>query len=423
MTETTDPFEDRYPPHDDMAEIGVLAACFQSPVHTELARKILTGRDFYSPVHEAIFDQICALRSARTPVDHVTLGDRLRAIDPTLALPALRLMPTLALGSFVSGPEHHASIVRACATRRRIITTGTKFVQRAYNPEATANGLLDEMVREVASMRDANADDIETHTLAELIAEEDEPYDWVIPHVMERMDRLVLTGTEGLGKSTLLRQLAIFPAAGLHPFRPGVHTDPVRVHVIECENTKRHTKRQIRAMVAKARQRGVDPGDRVFFDFRPEGIDLMRDRDASWLHHALDATNPDLVVIGPFYKLFPRAVQTDDEAAPAIAALDAIRNRGCALVVEAHSGHSKGPSGKRDVRPRGSSALMGWPEFGYGLRPHPDKDMREHYGAVEVVPWRGDRDEGRHWPKEMGRGGDFPWSDLNYRQHGLRVVE
>jgi RecA-family ATPase len=40
----------------------------------------------------------------------------------------------------------------------------------------------------------------------------------VIPGLLERRDRLMLTGEEGLGKSYLLRQIAVMAAAGLDPF-------------------------------------------------------------------------------------------------------------------------------------------------------------------------------------------------------------
>lgn len=405
------------PPQDRAAEVAVLAAAFASPVATEAAGKILTGRDFYRPEHEEIWKAITGLRAARQAVDHVTLGDRLRSIDGPMQGPALALLPDLVTSmALPEGVEHHAEIVRDCAIRRRVIDLATGYRQRAYSPSEPATGLLDAMVRDVVGVREAGAPDVETLLLGEMLDEPEEPYDWVVPGLLERMDRLVLTGTEGLGKSTLMRQLGIYAAAGADPFRPKRRFSPRRVHFIECENTKRHTRRKIRAIVAKARQIGDDPANRVFFDFRPEGMDLMRDKDASWLHRALDATQPDLVMIGPLYKLFPRAINSDDDAAPAIAALDAIRNRGVALVVEAHSGHSKSASGRRDVRPRGSSALMGWPEFGYGLAPHSERDLRQRYGAAELVPWRGDRDE-RQWPRELGRGGFAPWTDLSLHRN------
>ncbi len=51
---------------------------------------------------------------------------------------------------------------------------------------------------------------------------------------------------------------------------------------------------------------------------------------------------------------------------------------------------------------------MGWPEFGYGVRPA-DIPVEEGRRLVELVPWRGDRDE-RDWPELLESGGKWPWS-------------
>jgi hypothetical protein len=101
----------------------------------------------------------------------------------------------------------------------------------------------------------------------------------------------------------------------------------------------------------------------------------------------------------------PKEVTTDTEAAPLLAALDGIRERGVAMLMEAHAGKATDGHGERNLAPRGSSALLGWPEFGYGLRPSStDPDM-----AI-MVPWRGDREQ-RGWPKLLRRGvdGEYPW--------------
>ena len=71
--------------------------------------------------------------------------------------------------------------------------------------------------------------------------------------------------------------------------------------------------------------------------------------------------------------------------------------------MEAHAGHAIGAGGERDLRPRGSSALLGWPEFGMGLRKHDEDDT-----LARLVRWRGDR-EARDWPEYLRRGIDWPW--------------
>ena len=96
--------------------------------------------------------------------------------------------------------------------------------------------------------------------------------------ILERGDRLVWTGFEGLGKSVTMRQLAIGAAAGIHPFTSDPAT-PRKVLWIDCENSERQGRRHFRKLervtVAKGR-RVPDGGMRLIH--RPEGIDLTQRR-------------------------------------------------------------------------------------------------------------------------------------------------
>lgn len=123
------------------------------------------------------------------------------------------------------------------------------------------------------------------------------------------------------------------------------------------------------------------------------------------VHALIDKYKPDLLYLGPLYKLVPKALNSDDAAAPMILALGSFRERGLYLLMEAHAGHTKSLGGDRDLRPRGASALLGWPEFGFGLRPIEGDDT-----LVSVVKWRGDREQ-REWPPHLRRGaeGELPW--------------
>jgi hypothetical protein len=146
----------------------------------------------------------------------------------------------------------------------------------------------------------------------------------------------------------------------------------------------------------------------MWLEIHPEGLDLARDRDVSWLLRRVAAISPDVVLLGPLYRLAPRALNDDSDAAPVIATLNMIRERGACVLLEAHAGHALGTGGRRDLRPRGSSAFLGWPEFGYGIRSSDVSDAKKRR-IVDVVPWRGDRDE-REWPDRLEAGGTWPWS-------------
>lgn len=248
--------------------------------------------------------------------------------------------------------------------------------------------------------------------LYEFLAIVDPPSDWVIPGLLERGDRLIWTGFEGLGKSVIVRQLAVCAAAGIHPFIPNEPITPQRVLFIDCENPDRKSRRHFRKLERIARGLGVPvPEGALRILQKPEGVDLTREEDAAWLVERVTAHRPDLLVVGPFYRL--HAADTNEETAArlVVSALDAARIKAdCALVTEAHAGHGDNMM-NRSIRPIGSSLLMRWPEFGYGIKPLGEADENHRHRHVAVLPWRGPREE-RHWPRELIWGThefDWPW--------------
>src|SRR5699024_8662 len=80
------------------------------------------------------------------------------------------------------------------------------------------------------------------------------------------------------------------------------------------------------------------------------------------------------------------------------AALDTLRDRGLAMLMQAHIPKAQDTNGKRNLAPRGSSALMAWPEVGLGLAASDD-----HFRA-DVIPWRGHRAKNRGRPTKRPTG-------------------
>jgi hypothetical protein len=234
-------------------------------------------------------------------------------------------------------------------------------------------------------------------------------YDWVVEGLLERKDRLIVTGGEGSGKSYLLRQMAITMASGIHPFDKTRQIDPLRVVVVDAENTELQWARTARYVTRLGEKLGHgNPRDNVLVSAGTR-LDFTKPADVNEVHKLIDIHKPDVLYIGPLYKLVPKEISTDDDAAPLIVALDGLRERGVVLLMEAHAGHAKGLGGERDMRPRGSSALLGWPEFGYGLSNNlTDGDI------YRFQKWRGDRDA-REWPTFLRRGfdGELPWEKTN----------
>lgn len=245
--------------------------------------------------------------------------------------------------------------------------------------------------------------------LHEFLGEVDAPYDWIIEGILERGDRLIWTGAEGLGKTMVGRMLAVAAAAGIHPFS-GDLAEPRRVLWVDCENSPRQGRRHFRKLERAAALRGrrvPDGGMRLLH--RPEGIDLTRDEDVAWFLERVHAHQPELLYIGPLYRLHATDANDEIAARKVTQVLDRARAKAdCALIIEAHSPHGDSASGVRPIRPIGSSLFRRWPEFGYGISPATDEVPCKE---VVVRAWRGARDE-RHWPRNLHWGEldtDFPW--------------
>lgn len=382
------------------AEIAILGACFNSAISRKRVRAILGAGDFYWPEHADIWNAIERLEHHKKAVGAPSLIEVLKTNRAAMAL-----LPEIATNYATPDEvDSYSSIVHALAVRRRTTSELMGALTQVRNPNTNAEGFLAGLVTRFTQLRDSGASQqIDALTLRELLDTVDAPYDWLIPNLLERGDRFMLTGEEGMGKSVFLRQMAVCAAAGLHPFGGGPIT-PMKALIIDAENSERQVRRGMRRLADQVGRRGQrDPRDHVMIECTGR-MDIASDLTLSRLHQTIDAQQPDVIVIGPMYRLTPRAIQTDDEAAPVLAALDTIKDRGIALLIEAHAGHSKGATGSRDMRPRGSSALLGWPEFGYGLT-----SSKESEGVYDLVRWRGDRDQ-RDWPQWLERGGPLPWS-------------
>ena len=364
---------------------------------------LVSGRDFSDSRLGVVFDRASQLTSRGDPVDAAIVNGLL----PEWGVLGLDTEPFTWADPTVypfAAPDYARS-VRSDAVRRDAANVANAFQEDLTAGHSPIDVVTVALQRMQAIVDSSVTGRMEFKTLADVLAGED-TYDWLIPGLLERRDRVMFTGPEGAGKTTLCRQIVVLAAAGIHPFT-FQHIPPVKVLVVDAENTETQWRRAVRWSVNRSREyRGIDPSPLIQMK-TGERLDITRGSQLAEIHRKIDQFKPDMLYIGPLYKLVSKAITNDDDAAPLIVALDSLRDRGVTLLMEAHAGHAKSASGERDLRPRGSAALLGWPEFGLGIRPDPDM-----HGLVDVVRWRGDRDV-RDWPKQMIRGTAWPWEPLN----------
>jgi hypothetical protein len=236
-------------------------------------------------------------------------------------------------------------------------------------------------------------------------------YDWVIPGLLEKSERVMVVAAEGVGKTMLARQVAICSAAGLHPFT-FQKMEPIRTLTIDLENPERIIRRTSHSIMAQAmRKSGARRVDAHLLS-KPAGLDLCDSRDRMYIESVIERVQPQLICMGPMYKSYvDSGTRTSEALAVEVAKyLDMIRDvYGCALWLEHHAPLGTSMS-SRDLRPFGSSVWSRWPEFGIALTPDPTNLAGYVY---DVGHFRGARDK-RPWPTKLARGTDLPFVVLEY---------
>jgi AAA domain/DnaB-like helicase N terminal domain len=402
------------------AESAVVGDCIMSPHTVRNIAAIISPGDFEDLRLGQVFGLIAAMISSggAESVTGLTVGEEIarRAADSTqqdrkrhAVWPDPGLVAAMITNPHSGRTEAHAQLIREAAIGREAAAVCRRHLTAIETGEDPMAVVL-RLVESAKAVRDSSQKcGLDVRLLADIFADEDPGYDWLIPGLLERRDRLVYTGAEGAGKSTFGRQVALCGAAGIHPFKRE-RFKPIRVTVIDNENSEQQWRRKARgiALAVKAITH-VDPAMSVHLS-TPGRLDITKPDGLGAIHSVLDEYPTDLLLIGPLYKLVPFAITNDDHAAPILAALDSLRERddGPALMIEAHAGHALGKGGERDFRPRGSAALLGWPEFGFGFAPDLEDPDR-----INVVRWRGDRDE-RDWPQALVRGGTLPWTSAAF---------
>lgn len=246
-----------------------------------------------------------------------------------------------------------------------------------------------------------------------LMSESDkDTYDWVIPGVLERGERVIVVAAEGVGKSTLARQVAILCSYGIQPFTLSF-MPPARTLYVDLENPERIIRRNSRPILDTAKHYATCDNPEAHVLIKPSGFDLLKQADRNVLERHIREVKPDILFMGPLYKSFVDGGGRTPEAIAVeiVKYLDYIRDSyGCALWLEHHAplGNSMAT---RELRPFGSAVWSRWPEFGLALVP--DLTMSDGY-FYKVEHFRGER-EPRNWPLIMKRGTTFPFESVSFR--------
>lgn len=379
----------RTPAHDLDAERAVIGVMCWAGIGAcdAVTETGLQPEHFYTPRYGHYYAAILAALANNDIPDPITV--RAHCDDPTTAGHDLTSMA--AETPMARNAWSYARRVLTCAHARQLQGRAIEIA------DAAQLGNLEQalqLLTEAAQAAPTPIDQGIRHAPLGTFVDTDEPaHDWIIPDLLERTDRILLTGPEGGGKSTLLRQIAVQAASGIHPFTLN-EIEPLRVLLLDLENSERHLRRALHSLRAKV---GVQADANLVVASHPQGLDLTAQSDVTAFRKLLAETQPDLVIGGPVYKLVGGDPNEEQPAKAAAMILDDLRtSHGFALALETHQPHGTGS--ERPERPYGASLWKRWPEFGLHIS---EAGLLRH--------WRGARDE-RSWPGALQRGGDWPWT-------------
>lgn len=189
------------------------------------------GAAFYKPAHETIYLAILAVheRSEETP-DPITVAAELVRTGELVKVGGNGYLMSLPAAVPTSAnTEHYAVIVADRAVRRHGIEESTRTIQALYTADGDTSALVEDGVERMRDVRDRGlvAAEQPLLSLGEFLEQADDEPEWVIPGVLARWDRLILTAGEGGGEdrddplteASLVRQA---PSA----LRPCIPTQP-----------------------------------------------------------------------------------------------------------------------------------------------------------------------------------------------------
>lgn len=393
-------------PHDLAAERTVITAMLLSSDHTATALRIVGPGDFYDQGHARIVAAVerMHLEGKHPKGNAVVVADAIGG-HPT----ASDLLDMMATGGYWNPMA--ADIVLRHSMARRLLLAAEQIRTAAQASVLPADELLDSASAVLAGIdapptSDARLDGL--LTFQQFTDRTDAtPQPWVIPGLMRRGWRCVLVASEGSGKTVVMRTMAGAAAAGVHPFEHGP-MDPIVSLVVDLENPEDAIAETLTVINRESQgQPGYDH-TRAWVKSWPGGLDLRTRSDRLSLEAVLHHVQPDLLCLGPVYKMYRAGKGESDEqaAGEAQSVLDDLRTRyGFALVLEHHA--PKGSMGTRDLLPHGTALWLRWPELGLKLL----RDEEDPTASLRVGRWRQDRVKCK-WPVGLVRDQGWPWRGI-----------
>lgn len=371
------------------------------------------GRDVFSLVTVEDFDpgsrqQLAAIVERGSLTDQAdqswVMGEVLKTGNRDLTM----LLTTVVTNALVaSNWRYHAERVLEESMRRAagvILTRALNVIKDGTQHPAIA---VEEAMDQLNAIPRAELSEDDTWTLQEIMGLEVQHDRFTLPNMLRRNERLVLTGSEGGGKSVFVYQMLTGAAYGVDTFTLE-RTEPQRVLFLDVENNEFQARANLDKIVPALREIApeIDPDWR---SMKRRVVDLLASKDRADVIRRVVHYSPDILYMGTAYKLTDVSDETHRSVRAIQSVVDRIRQEiDCTVIVEHHAGHGH-MNDRNNMRPEGSSYWLRWPDFGYGMQPLATTSGKR---LMKLGAWRGDRATDRHFPKAVKQGSVMPWDPI-----------
>jgi hypothetical protein len=392
----------------DLERIVVVSACHLMDMTTRQLNDLLSTDDFNDGDSRRIwkaFEAVVAERDGWVPSWQVVVEKA--GMDHAEWHRYADGVPWVTSGEVVAQAARLADL----GFYRRAVYYG-RGVQSMVEAGVPADEILEHLRDNLESLRAVVPERPLPRTLADIVGDPavaeapEKGWDWLIEDWIERRDRVMLTGGEGLGKMTLFREWATQAAVGFHPWT-GAKIRPLVSLVLDLQDGQVRNERALRAISAQAHVDHVDTLDLLYTESWPQGLNILSSqRDRRDLESIIRSVRPELLFIGPIYRLAMKSDRREGSTAQGICDfIDTMRARyDVAVFMEAHSPHAK-PGTPQANQPYGGREFMYWPDAGYGLVAENDDGTQ-----ARLKPFRGNRDKKqKYWPERLVYGERWPW--------------
>jgi replicative DNA helicase len=196
----------RIPPQNIEAEQSILGGLLLDPESFDQVGDILEVDDFYNPQHQVLYSAIQDLRSKNQPVDLVTITNFLQTLNKVddaggFEYLALLLEKTISASNIGT----YAQIVHEKSLLRRLISTSTQIIEKAYSPDSLeVDILLDQAEAEMLKVGEKKASQGLVGSME------------IVKSSIQKIEELYTKKADLTGLSTGFRDLDKM-TAGLHP--------------------------------------------------------------------------------------------------------------------------------------------------------------------------------------------------------------